>query len=61
MAASLAVEWANKGIRVNALRCEWRVLWQPARLISSSPGYMLTKLTKTVLEIDSDLKVAQLT
>ncbi|PPQ98842.1 hypothetical protein CVT24_003396 [Panaeolus cyanescens] len=40
MAASLAVEWAKSGVRVNAL----------------SPGYMLTKLTKTVLENDSALK-----
>jgi len=34
MAASLAVEWAKNGIRVNSL----------------SPGYMLTSLTRTVLE-----------
>jgi len=34
MAASLAVEWAKDGIRVNSL----------------SPGYMLTQLTKTILE-----------
>lgn len=34
MAASLAVEWAKEGIRVNSL----------------SPGYMLTSLTRTVLE-----------
>ncbi|OAX39363.1 NAD(P)-binding protein [Rhizopogon vinicolor AM-OR11-026] len=40
MAASLAVEWAKKGVRVNAL----------------SPGYMLTKLTKTILAHDQDLK-----
>lgn len=40
MAASLAVEWAKNGIRVNAL----------------SPGYMLTKLTKTVLEHDQERK-----
>ncbi|KZT61613.1 NAD(P)-binding protein [Calocera cornea HHB12733] len=33
MAASLAVEWAQKGVRVNAL----------------SPGYMLTALTKAVV------------
>ncbi|KAH9483946.1 D-arabinitol 2-dehydrogenase [ribulose-forming] [Psilocybe cubensis] len=41
MAASLAVEWAKHNIRVNAL----------------SPGYMATKLTKTILEKDSELKV----
>jgi len=40
MAASLAVEWAKKRVRVNAL----------------SPGYMLTKLTKTILEHDEELK-----
>jgi len=40
MASSLAVEWAKKGIRVNSL----------------SPGYMLTKLTRTILSHDPDLK-----
>ncbi|KAI0064727.1 NAD-P-binding protein [Artomyces pyxidatus] len=40
MAASLAVEWAKKGVRVNAL----------------SPGYMLTKLTRTILSHDQELK-----
>ncbi|KAI0032829.1 NAD(P)-binding protein [Vararia minispora EC-137] len=40
MAASLAVEWAKKGVRVNVL----------------SPGYMLTKLTKTILAHDQELK-----
>lgn len=40
MAASLAVEWAKEGVRVNTL----------------SPGYMLTKLTKTILEKDNELK-----
>jgi len=40
MASSLAVEWAKKGVRVNTL----------------SPGYMLTKLTKTILAHDPDLK-----
>lgn len=41
MAASLAVEWAKKGIRVNSL----------------SPGYMRTKMTGSVLEQDKDLIV----
>jgi len=40
MASSLAVEWAKKGVRVNVL----------------SPGYMLTKLTKTILAHDPALK-----
>ncbi|TFK76367.1 NAD(P)-binding protein [Pluteus cervinus] len=40
MAASMAVEWAKTGVRVNVL----------------SPGYMLTKLTRTILERDPDLK-----
>ncbi|KAJ2935621.1 hypothetical protein H1R20_g1471, partial [Candolleomyces eurysporus] len=40
MAASLAVEWAPHNIRVNCL----------------SPGYMLTKLTRTVLEGNAELK-----
>jgi len=40
MASSLAVEWAKMGVRVNTL----------------SPGYMLTKLTRTILEHDPELK-----
>jgi len=40
MASSLAVEWAKEGVRVNAL----------------SPGYMLTKLTRTILSNDPELK-----
>jgi len=40
MASSLAVEWAKTGVRVNVL----------------SPGYMLTKLTRTILERDPELK-----
>jgi len=40
MASSLAVEWAKKNVRVNSL----------------SPGYMLTKLTRTILEGDQELR-----
>lgn len=40
MAASLAVEWAKQGVRVNAL----------------SPGYMLTQLTRDILARDVELK-----
>ncbi|KAJ7286305.1 NAD(P)-binding protein [Mycena rebaudengoi] len=40
MASSLAVEWAKTGVRVNVL----------------SPGYMLTKLTKTVLGNNQELR-----
>ncbi|KAF9012101.1 NAD(P)-binding protein [Hymenopellis radicata] len=40
MASSLAVEWAKSNVRVNCL----------------SPGYMATKLTKTILEHDPELK-----
>lgn len=40
MASSLAVEWATKGVRVNAL----------------SPGYMMTKLTRTLGSNNPELK-----
>lgn len=57
MAASLAVEWAKNGIRVNALRCERCISTYCLSNCLSSPGYMLTKLTKTVLEHDQERKV----
>ncbi|KAF1988800.1 D-arabinitol dehydrogenase-like protein [Aulographum hederae CBS 113979] len=40
LASSLAVEWAHAGIRVNVI----------------SPGYMLTALTKKILDDNPDLK-----
>ncbi|GJJ12322.1 hypothetical protein Clacol_006563 [Clathrus columnatus] len=40
MAASLGVEWAKEGVRVNAI----------------SPGYMLTELTKNILQGKGDLR-----
>lgn len=57
MAASLAVEWAKAGVRVNALRCERHISTYCLSNCLSSPGYMLTKLTKTVLEHDQELRV----
>ncbi|CAE6457991.1 unnamed protein product [Rhizoctonia solani] len=64
MAASLAVEWAKSGIRVNALRS---VCYGLARtradsnvatpsILSNSPGYMLTSLTRTILDKNEELK-----
>jgi len=40
MTSSLAVEWAKQGVRVNCI----------------SPGYMLTKLTRTILSHNQELK-----
>lgn len=40
MASSLAVEWAKKGIRVNSI----------------APGYMVTSLTRTILDNNPDLE-----
>ncbi|TFY51823.1 hypothetical protein EVG20_g10820 [Dentipellis fragilis] len=56
MAASLAVEWAKKGVRVNTLRSAY---FFRSRVVSDSvcsPGYMLTKLTRTILTHDQELK-----
>lgn len=40
MASSLAVEWAKRGIRVNSI----------------APGYMVTSLTRTILDANPDLE-----
>ncbi|KIY42942.1 NAD(P)-binding protein [Fistulina hepatica ATCC 64428] len=45
MAASLGVEWAKRGLS-----------FDPVAFASNSPGYMLTKLTKTILDHDQELK-----
>ena len=60
MAASLAVEWAKNGVRVNVLRyvAIIALLTNIERGLISSPGYMLTKLTKTILAHDQELKVS---
>ncbi|KAI9465966.1 hypothetical protein BJY52DRAFT_1112030 [Lactarius psammicola] len=51
MASSLAVEWAKNGVRVNALRHRISFL-----LLLMSPGYMMTKLTRTILSNNPELK-----
>ena len=67
MASSLAVEWATKGVRVNALRYEPRFVSGCFRRDTEksapssprfSPGYMMTKLTRTILSNNPELKVA---
>jgi len=60
MAASLGVEWAKLGVRVNALRSVHSnslIISYWLSLILLSPGYMLTKLTKQVLSGDEELRV----
>lgn len=61
MAASLGVEWAKKGVRVNTLRYVYDVTACLRSLTGRShlysPGYMLTKLTRTILAHDQELKV----
>ncbi|KAF7967516.1 hypothetical protein HWV62_34002 [Athelia sp. TMB] len=56
MAASLAVEWAKKGVRVNTLSLAVEWAKKGVRVNTLSPGYMLTKLTKTILAHDQELK-----
>lgn len=56
MASSLAVEWAKKGVRGELLHSSLNVkLNLPVNVLS--PGYMLTKLTRTILANDPELKV----
>lgn len=60
MASSLSVEWAKNGVRVNALRHQGFFLLLSDDAKSSpriSPGYMLTKLTRTILSNNPELKV----
>ena len=62
MAASLGVEWAKQGVRVNALRsvASCLTLFAADNLNKkNSPGYMLTKLTRDILakESNAGLKV----
>lgn len=69
LASSLAVEWAKDGIRVNSLRFALSVHFCGSELMPStntlnfpilnSPGYMMTKLTKTILDKDPALKVGE--
>lgn len=60
MASSLSVEWAKNGVRVNALR-HWDfslpLLIQLSHHHRISPGYMMTKLTRTILSNNPELKV----
>ena len=59
MAASLGVEWAKQGVRVNALRsiASCPTLLAADNVFLNSPGYMLTKLTRDILANDVELKV----
>lgn len=52
MAASLAVEWATKGIRVNCISYVSRSGSQT----DLRPGYVLTNLTKTILDANTELR-----
>lgn len=62
MAASLGVEWAKEGVRVNAIRyfhCHLEtVTYILLILLCISPGYMLTDLTKKILTGKEALKVS---
>jgi hypothetical protein len=58
MASSLSVEWAKKGVRVNALRHrDFFLLLLICVLSRISPGYMMTKLTRMILSNNPGLKV----
>ena len=69
LASSLAVEWAKDGVRVNSLRFALSAYFCGSELMPSihslnfpilnSPGYMMTKLTKTILDKDPELKVGE--
>ncbi|KAJ9115603.1 hypothetical protein QFC20_000928 [Naganishia adeliensis] len=55
MAKSLAVEWAPKGIRVNCISRDLAPC-SKARLAFARPGYVLTNLTKVILDANTELR-----
>lgn len=56
MARSLAVEWAQQKIRVNCIRWVLLAEFRGTAPTNPSPGYMLTPLTKTILDNDPVLR-----
>lgn len=65
LASSLAVEWAKDNVRVNSLRFAIHIYFNGSEdainsQILNSPGYMMTKLTKTILDKDPELKVGEM-
>lgn len=62
MASSLAVEWAKKNIRVNSLASDCRLVspgfadFPSFRDAIQAPGYMVTSLTRTILDNNPELE-----